>query len=152
MSDAPRGRGRPPHIPTPEQRRLVQVLRSNGTALRVIARNLSLDVTTLRKAYKDELREGHESVVAAVGAAIVQQALNGNVHAAKYWLSTHGGPEWKIVEGRQIGGMPGADPIPIQQSGDSRVVIVLPDNGRDRATIGDAIGLGDTAEGRTLND
>jgi hypothetical protein len=46
-----------------------------------------------------------------VGAEVVRQALKGNIRAARYWLSTHGGPEWQ--ERRVLAGDP-AQPIAIR--------------------------------------
>jgi len=131
MPDVPPRRppGHPPFEPAHDQRQLVQVMRANGDTLAIIARNIGIDEKTLRKHFKDELADGHAQVVAAVGASVVKAALAGNIYAAKYWLSTHGGPEWKVIEGRQIGGMPDAPPIAIS---DAKVTIFLPDNGRAR--------------------
>lgn len=126
-----RKRGHPPHEPTDAQRQMVQVLRSNGIAVRIIAKNIGCDINTLRKHYKTELSDGLAQVVAAMGAALVRTGLAGNVTAQRYWLATHGGPEWRIVEGRQIGGLEGAPPIDINAS--TVVTVYLPDNGRDRA-------------------
>jgi hypothetical protein len=129
MTQPPRrGRGQPPFEPTPAQRQTVQVLRANGDALPIICRNIGVTEKTLRKHFTEELAGGHAQVVASMGAAVVRAGLNGNVFAMKYWLCTHGGPEWRVVEGRQIGGLPDALPIPIRSEG--VVHIFLPDNGR----------------------
>jgi hypothetical protein len=55
--------------------------------------------------------------------------MGGNVHAIKYWLATHGGPEWRLTERHEIGGFDGAPPIAV--NGEAKVVVYLPDNGRD---------------------
>jgi hypothetical protein len=110
--------GRPPFQPTREQRSTVQVLVSNGNGERVIARVIGIDRTTLRKHFKDELRNGRDQVVAAVGATVVRSALAGNMFAAKYWLATHGGPEWRYTEGRTIAGDPDAPPIRVKMDVD----------------------------------
>ena len=96
--------GRPPFVPTDSQRQIVQVLVANGIAHRVIAANVHCDLKTLKRYFSDELRAGHDQVEAAMGAAIVRAGLAGNIHAAKYWLLTHGGPEWRITERREITG------------------------------------------------
>jgi hypothetical protein len=100
--------GRPAFEPTDSQRQLVQVLVSNGIAQRVIAHHLSIHEDTLRKHFRDELESGREHVEAALGAALVRAGLAGNVNAIRYWLCTHGGPEWKVTERREIGGIDGA--------------------------------------------
>jgi hypothetical protein len=122
--------GRPPFVPTDSQRQLVQVLVANGISQKVMAANIVCDLKTLRRHFKEELKEGHDRVEAAMGAAIVRAGLAGNVFAAKYWLSTHGGVQWRVVEGRQIGGLEGAPPISIEAA--TKVTIYLPDNGRDK--------------------
>lgn len=125
-----RSRGKPAFEPTDAQRQLVQVLTANGEPQPIIARNLGIGEKTLRKYFKAELADGLAQVRAAVGASIVKAALNGNIYAGKYWLSTHGGPEWKIIEGRMLGGLDGAPPIAV--TADAKVTVYLPDNGRDR--------------------
>ena len=100
----PKPNGRPPFEPTDAQRQIVQVLKSNGVGERVIAANVGCDTKTLRKHFKAELTDGRLQVKAAIGVALVRAALAGNVAAAKYWLSTHGGPEWRISERREIVG------------------------------------------------
>jgi hypothetical protein len=125
--------GQPPFEPTPEQRKLVQVLAANGTSQATIARNVGprgIDEKTLRKHFRRELSDGHEQIKAAIGLSVVRAALNGNVYAAKYWLSTHGGPEWRVVEGRTLGGMDNTPPIAVK--GDARVIIFSPDDDQDR--------------------
>jgi hypothetical protein len=96
--------GRPPFEPTDSQRQIVQVLRSNGIPQRTIAANIGCDVQTLRKHFRVELADGHDQVKAAMGAALVRAGLAGNVGALRYWLSTHGGPEWRTTERREISG------------------------------------------------
>jgi AcrR family transcriptional regulator len=94
-------RGRPPHEPTPPQRQLVQVLRANGIPFGAIARELGITLPTLRKHYRDELANGTEKVIAALGAVVVRAALGGDWRAAEKWLARFGGPAWKPVEVRQ---------------------------------------------------
>jgi hypothetical protein len=101
-------------------------MRSNGNTLPIIAANIGITEKTLRKHFRVELETGHAQVVAAMGSAVVRAGLNGNMIAARYWLSTHGGPAWRITEGRTIGGMEGGLPIPLEL----RVVVYLPDDGR----------------------
>jgi hypothetical protein len=62
-----------------------------------------------------------------IGASVVRQALAGNINAASYWLSTHGGPEWRLTERHEIGGFDGA---PISVSSQSKIIVYLPDNNR----------------------
>jgi hypothetical protein len=39
--------------------------------------------------------------------------------AAKYWLATHGGPEWRYSEGRTISGDPNAPPVRVKMDVDA---------------------------------
>jgi hypothetical protein len=126
-----RRRGRPDHVPTQEYRHTVNVLRSTGTPEETIARLLRLDRKTLKKHYRQELKEGHETIVAAIGSVIVNAALDGNIGAAFGFLARQGGEQWRKVEGRLHGGLPGAEPIEVNAR--ARVVI-LPDNGRPSLT------------------
>jgi DNA invertase Pin-like site-specific DNA recombinase len=70
MSDK-RPRGRPPFVPTEQQRHTVEVLVAHGVAERVIAKVLGIDRNTLRKHFRDELR-----------VCIVRAALAGDWRAA----------------------------------------------------------------------
>lgn len=122
--------GRPLFTATQQQRQLVMILRSNGVSNRLIAKNLGIAEMTMRKHFATELSDGFEEVRAGIGAAIVSAALGGNMFAAKYWLSTHGGPEWRVVESRLLGG--DGSGMPISVNTESQVLVYLPDNGRDK--------------------
>lgn len=106
-----RAPGRPPFEPMPWASNVVKILRGAGVPLRLIARCIGCDVKTLRKAFKDELRDGEMEVEAAMGVAIVRAGLAGNWMAARYWLATHGGPQWRVTEARLIGALPDAPPV-----------------------------------------
>jgi hypothetical protein len=131
MTEPRRSRGHPPFEPTHQQRQTVQVMRANGDPLTIIAKAVGgIDVKTLRKHFRRELEDGHAQVVASMGAALVRAGLAGNVNALRFWLLTRGGPEWRITERHEVGGLEGAPPITV--SGEAKVVVYLPDNGRDR--------------------
>jgi hypothetical protein len=122
--------GRPPFVPSIEQRHAVTVLRTNGCSERVIARLLRINRRTLRKHFKTELEDAREILVAALGAVVVHAGLNGDWRAAVSWLSRFGGPEWVPTERRLHGGIPGAPPIEVNAR--ARVIIVP----RDEIEIG----------------
>jgi hypothetical protein len=88
--------GRPVWQPTAEQRRTVMLLRAGRNDIGTIARVIGGTRTTLRKACGEELKHGFEMVKAHISATLVRSALAGNVLAQRYWLATHGGPEWRI--------------------------------------------------------
>lgn len=98
--------GRPRFQPTRQQRRLVQIMAANGTSQEIMANNIlwsednprPIDLKTLRKAFRAELDYGYAQTVAHMGVAIVNQGLNGNIAAARYWMQTHGGDEWRVTE------------------------------------------------------
>ena len=122
-----RKRGHPPFEPTSEQRLLVQILAANGTPQDVIARNLprgkgqrGIAEKTLRKAFREELDSGYADTLARMGSTVVREGLKGQGWAAKYWLQTHGGDEWRTTENVRHGLTPDA-----QASGASLVAPVL---------------------------
>ena len=97
--------GRPPFVPSEEQRLMVQILVSNGISQATIARNIhrvrgdhGIDLKTLRKVFRHELDYGYADTEARMGASVVREGLKGNVMAARYWLQTHAGDEWKTTE------------------------------------------------------
>jgi hypothetical protein len=85
-----------PHEPTQQQRDMVRVLIANGVPHDIIAEVLSISPPTFKKHYRVECRTGFERIKALIGTAVVRSAMNGNVGAQKYWLGTHGGPEWRV--------------------------------------------------------
>jgi hypothetical protein len=103
--------GRPPHEPTRERQNTVQVMHSNGIPLRIIAKTIGIDIKTLRKHYRDELRDARWQVEAAMGAALISSANKGAWGAAKYWLTVNGDRRWRVPEHHLIGGDPDAPPV-----------------------------------------
>jgi hypothetical protein len=120
--------GRPPFAPTSEQRHLVELARANGVPVKTIARLLGVNLRTLTRHFRQELADGRDRVVSALGAVVLNAALAGDWRAAIAWLSRHGGPEWRKTEGHLHAGLPGGEPIRVSTG---RVTIVeLPDNHR----------------------
>ena len=89
------------HEPTDDTRKTVRILKSCANSHKTIALILGIDEKTLMKRYRDELDYGLEHTRGMVSAAVVRQALQGNINAAKFYLACFGGPEWKqqAVEG-----------------------------------------------------
>jgi hypothetical protein len=80
------GRGRPPHIPTKENRNKVRLLLAFGWTNPRIARALRIAGATLRRHYFPELRqrdEAREQLEANHKYAIYRAAMGGNVGALK---------------------------------------------------------------------
>ena len=82
--------------PIDEEREFVLVLAGNGVSQVVMAKLLRISKRTLQKAFKEELADAHDYIKAQMGASLVREGLAGNVAALRYWLGTHGGPEWRI--------------------------------------------------------
>ncbi len=113
--------GRPRFVPSEMQRTLVSVLAAHGVSQRVIAKRIfhprdldergrpldgaqPIEADTLRRAFRAELDEGREAVRIAMIQAIVRAANAGSWGAARYWLMTHGGPEWRLTNRLALSG------------------------------------------------
>jgi hypothetical protein len=99
-----RGVGRPEHEPTPRNRTIVQVMHAHGIPYHIIAHSIGITANTLRKHYREDLRDARLKTEAAMGAVIVNAARSGVWGAAKYWLLCHGSPQWRASEHRTIDG------------------------------------------------
>ncbi len=80
------GRGRPPHMPTDEKRRLVMTLLAFGKTQDQIAAALGITAPTLRKNYKSQLKvceEARQRLEAKVLSRLLEQVEGGNVAAIK---------------------------------------------------------------------
>lgn len=111
----PRSRGQPEFVPTAEQRLMVQIMAANGTPQDVIARNIhrqkgdgGIAEKTLRRAFRQELDCGYADTLSRMGSVVVREGLKGQGWAAKYWLTTHGGDDWKPTENVRHGLTPEA--------------------------------------------
>ena len=86
--------GRPPHLPTPTERRQVEAMAGYGIPEADIARVLDIDARTLRKHYADELATGHIVTNAKVAESLFRKATGDHrqsVTAAIFWLKTRAG-------------------------------------------------------------
>lgn len=100
--------GRPSFEPTDHNRQTVRILKANGNSNRVIALIVGCDEKTLTKHFREELDSGFDHVKGQIGAAVVRQALQGNIPAAKFWLACRAGQEWKAPPSDDDGGNGGA--------------------------------------------
>jgi hypothetical protein len=121
------------HIVSDELRNTVIVLRGNGDGNAAIARAIGISEPTLYRYYKQELTTAHADLKARMGAALVRQALAGNINALKFWLATHGGADWRVpkedAEALARASLTNDDAEPVQ--------IYMPSNGRDEPDIED---------------
>jgi len=79
-------RGRPPHVPSDEKRRLIMMLMRVGKSDEQLAATLRISVPTLRKHYFRELREranAREIADGKIFSALLDQVDAGNVAAIK---------------------------------------------------------------------
>lgn len=113
MSVKKRGRGHPPHEPTPETRKRVEALAGFGIPAEEIGKVVGVSHVTLRKYYRAELDEGETKANAAVAQSLFRKATsNGSqsVTACIFWLKTRAGWKEPPVDHRH-GGNPDAPPI-----------------------------------------
>ena len=127
--------------PSPSDRELVRVLAANGVAHEVMAKLLHVAIRTLKRHFNEELYDGRVMVTAKIGAALVKEAMAGNVAAQRYWLGTHGGPEWRIPKTSDL--MPDVDDDP-----NERVHFYMPSNHRDEPELIE----GPTIEGTAIDE
>jgi hypothetical protein len=71
------------------------VLAAHGIPLRISAKTIGIDEKTLKKHFRDEVRDAREMLTAQMGLSIVRAGLNGDWRAAAYWLALFGGPQWR---------------------------------------------------------
>jgi DNA-binding XRE family transcriptional regulator len=84
-------RGRPPFIPTKEQRNYARAMVACGMTQDEMATVFHISPATLRKAFKTELKDGETVVMAAVKGKLVQKAMNGDNGRMFFLLKTRGG-------------------------------------------------------------
>ena len=92
--------GKPPHKPTPEERKTVSMMSAVGLTLEEISKCIrgGIDIKTLMKHYREELDTSKAKANAAVGGAMYNKAIAGDVSAQKYWLGCRA--KWK--EGSEV--------------------------------------------------
>ncbi len=92
----------PTHIPTDEQRHLVEVLVAGGTPKTTIARAMGIGMNTLRRHYKVELECGLELANAKVVRRLFRLIEQGSTPATIFWLKARAGwKEGQILEVKQ---------------------------------------------------
>lgn len=79
------------HCPTSDTRRQVAQMIACGLDHIQIAFVLNCQPHEVKYWYIEELEHGAAITTAQVGAALLKNALNGDVNAQKFWLATRGG-------------------------------------------------------------
>ena len=128
--------GRPEFMPTPEQRKLVQILVGLQVPIVQIARMVGtppISENTLRKHFAEELINGKDTLVASLKTMVVKAAQNGSVRAQTWLLERLAGPDF--APQMRLGGIDGAPPIAV--NAETQVVVYLPDNNRALTLLDD---------------
>ena len=108
---AKRPPGRPPHVPTEENRIKVRAWAQALVSQEHMAQFLKIDPTTLRHHYREELDQGVAETIATVSAKYVQLALSGSEKAMRVvlekrggWVNRieHSGPNGKPIEYKDL--------------------------------------------------
>jgi hypothetical protein len=95
--------GRPPHVPTDQTRRLVEMMSGWGIPQMHIARFIGISDETLRKYYRREMDLGLIEANAKVAEALFRQAtIEGNTAAAIWWTKARMG--WRERTGAEHSG------------------------------------------------
>jgi hypothetical protein len=97
-----KGRGRPEHEPSEENREKVRVLKAGGMSDAAIAEAIGISVPTLTKHYSLDIEVGSAKVTAEVMMARYRSALGGSVPAQNKMLETIGATPQK-PRGRPTG-------------------------------------------------
>ena len=135
-----RTRGRPPWEPEAIERQLVEVLVSVGASHEAICRELvrrgapCRHVTTLQRAFPDELKHGKERRMLGYAVKLHSIAMGNGPGAAavcRFMLAVQGGPEWRVPKDTDA---MGDNSLGEGGSGyDDRPVIYIPENRREEA-------------------
>jgi hypothetical protein len=116
-------------VPTKEARQWVAIMAALGASedvmLAILRRNdvPCRSAVTLRKHFREELKQGREHLVTALGLKMVSWATGDGVHAfsaCSFLLRTMGGWQWRLPKDQD-------DDDPHGVGG---VVVYIPDNGR----------------------
>jgi hypothetical protein len=124
------------HVPTPEQREVVNVLAAHGTQIYVIAKILRIGITTLKRHYRAELNLAFDELKAKIQLSVAKRALAGDLNACKYWLSRFC-PEWRLPAdlGEDTAAAPAAIAGPHNHDDGEVVHFYMPPNHRDEPEV-----------------
>jgi hypothetical protein len=114
---------------------MITVLRANGATIETICGVVGITDKTLTKHCRKELDGALDNLRARMGATLVRTALNGNVNAMKFWLATHGGPEWRVPKDPNSDAAATAALLGDDEA--DPVTFYMPSNGRDEPETDD---------------
>ena len=102
-------RTKPPHKPTPEDRKQVEILSGLGIPQDQICRLIGGGISekTLRKWYAQELADGVPKANSQVSKSLFQKAVAGDTTAQIWWTKTRMG--WKDTSRVEVAGADGGD-------------------------------------------
>ena len=100
-------RTKPPHKPTPEDRKQVEILSGLGIPQDQICRLIGGGISekTLRKWYAQELADGVPKANSQVSKSLFQKAVAGDTTAQIWWTKTRMG--WKDTSRVEVAGADG---------------------------------------------
>ena len=96
--------GRQPFEPTPEQRKLVASMVAYGINRELIAKVLGITKMTLYVHFRPELETSKAKAITTVANKLYQEAMDGNMTAAIFFLKTQAGWSDKINIDHTSGG------------------------------------------------
>ena len=83
-------------VPSPDQVKTVRAMSAYGIPQDQICKVVGVSLPTLHKAFRHELDTAGTEATAKVAQSLFQQALNGNVAAAIFWMKARAGWSEKI--------------------------------------------------------
>lgn len=96
--------GNPKFVPTDEQRALVLSHAATATPYPIIAEELKIGESTLKRYFAKELEQGLPRANSRLGGVVYKEALAGNLRAVEMWFDRRGGVEWRKKSGVELSG------------------------------------------------
>jgi len=96
----PKGAGRKPYTPNQKDRDIIAIMTASGIPQVNIGRSIGIDVKTLKKYYRPEMKSSADIANAKVAQSLFNQAINGNITAAIWWTKSRMG--WKETRDQNV--------------------------------------------------
>jgi hypothetical protein len=112
LDEAPRGPGRPPHVPSEKTRTQVELCMAFGNTQAETAAIMGISVPTLEKYYAEEIATGSDKTLWKLGANVYRQAMKDDSKAAEHakWILARRSAAWRDVSRHEHTGK-GGGPI-----------------------------------------